>query len=203
MGKVNSIFNISGGLGDYVFYTLNGKQVVRRKAAKKQGPKSVAQKKVKVLNEEFGRVSSAVKLFREALSAEVLALSNPGLHGALMKVLLGVKNEDPAEKGGRTVVGGLATEKGQALFQAFRFPKGGKAQLRMLGAAREGSRVRLQGLGLVPGPVTVIELQLNFETGKFRRAEHILAGNMSGRVAEVTRNLRSRKGYGEFWVAVG
>ena len=42
MGKVHSLFAMSGKIGDYVFYELNGQQIMRKKPAKKKGPKTQA-----------------------------------------------------------------------------------------------------------------------------------------------------------------
>ena len=203
MARVKSILNIKGSLGDYVFYTLNGKHVVRRKPVKKRGKKSAATEKVKVLNNEFSRVSSCSRLLRDALEPEVEALRNTALHSALMKMLLAVKNEDTADKGMRTVYGGLQTEKGRELFSAFRFQKHRKARPVLRSATRNVSTIELKFLGTLPKDSKILEVQLDVEAGKFRRAEHQLSVPEGSDTIVLKRQLRSRKGFTEFWFLSG
>lgn len=203
MARVDSIFNMRGSLGDYVFYTLNGKQVARRKPKKKKGRKADAQENVKVLNNEFAKVSSAAKLFRQALDAECEALRNPGIHSGLMKTLLAVKNTDVAEKGYRTVAGGLETEKGREAFRNFKFQKQRKSAPMLISATRKVSDVELRVSGVLPKSFKIIEMQLDFEGGKFRRAEHPFEDFGGGNAIFLKRSLRSKKGYTEFWMLGG
>ena len=102
MGKVNSIFKVSGKLGDYVFYELNGKQVVRKAAGKKRGPKSEAQKKNEVQNTEFAKASSAGKFLRAGLAEECRRMNDRYLYRKVNKLMLELKAADGAEKGQRT-----------------------------------------------------------------------------------------------------
>lgn len=203
MARVDSIFKIQGSLGDYVFYTLNGKQVARRKPAKKRGKKYEASVKIKELNDEFSGVSSAAKLIRRALEAECRALANPALHDGLMKVLLAIKNTDAAEKGCRKVIGGLQTEKGRLALRDFKFQKQRKSAPMLLSATRNVSDVELRFSGVLKSGFTVIELQLDFEKGKFRRAEHRFESFPGGEAVSLKRSLRSKKGYTEFWFLSG
>lgn len=203
MATVKSIFNIRGGLGDYVFYTLNGKQVARRKPAKKRDRKSETYAKVQVLNSEFAHVASCSKLIREALQPECAQLNNPALHSALMKTLLTIKNNDAAEKGFRTVVGGLSAEASCKIFREFRFQKHRKARPMLVSAKRKGSDIQLDFSRTVSEKTSLIELQLNFETGKFRRAEHAVEQPAGKNSMVLKRSLRSKKGFREFWFLSG
>ena len=195
MGKVNSIFKVSGKLGDYVFYELNGKQVVRKAAGKKRGPKSEAQKKNEVQNTEFAKASSAGKFLRAGLAEECGRMNDRYLYRKVNKLMLELKAADGAEKGQRTPAGGLGTPEGRAILRDFRFHKKYGHFPKLNSAVRQRGKAVLQ-LSPSRQPVEgITELQINLDNGDFRRqvlaAPEISAQNR----AEVPLGFRRRKGY--------
>ena len=195
MGKVNSVFKVSGKLGDHVFYQLNGKQVVRKLAGKKRGPKSEAQKKNKVLNTEFAKASSAGKFLRTALAEECSRMNDRYLYRKVNKLMLELKAADGAEKGQRTPGGGLVTPEGRAILRDFRFHKKYGHFPKLNSAAREKGKAVLH-LSPSRQPVEgVTELQINLENGDYRSHVHGTPEVSAQNLAEVSLHFRRRKGY--------
>ncbi|WP_133440389.1 hypothetical protein [Chryseobacterium salivictor] len=151
MGKVHSLFEISGKVGDYVFYELNGQQVIRKAPSKKKGPKTEAQKSVALQNTEFGKASSAGKMLRVALAEECSRLHDRYLYQRVSKLMLRLKSCDGAPVGSRTVQGGLTTGEGQAALANFHFQKVQKNFPQLLNAVyRQGIFVSLFSLLRTP-----------------------------------------------------
>ena len=123
MGKVHSLFDVTGTVGEYVFYTLNGQQIMRKKPAKKKGPKIPPHLNVQQQNSEFGRASSAGKTLRLAFAEECRSINDSYLYQRISQLMLQIKKYDPAPLGLRTVSGGLSTKEGQTLFSQFHFQK--------------------------------------------------------------------------------
>ena len=75
MAKYQSIVKISGALDNYVFYELNGVQVMRKKSgfSKEAYNSNPKYQKVRENSNEFGHSSKSGKAIREAL-AEFLKL---------------------------------------------------------------------------------------------------------------------------------
>lgn len=203
MARVKSTRTFVGTVEDKVYYILNGQPVVRSKPKKKRGPKPKSHEKVKTLNNEFAAVSSAAKLLRQALEAECAAMNNSALHSGLMKTFLAIKNEDPAEKGQRTLEGGLTTAKGIQLLKNYRFQKHRYARPSLMGAEQSGTQVTLRFSEPPQPPCSLIELQISFSKGDFRRAEHDVPELSTTSTALLTRKLRSKKGYTEMWFLKG
>ncbi|MGA9213249.1 hypothetical protein [Kaistella sp.] len=57
MGKVHFLLGINGKVGGFVFYELNGQQMVRKIAEKKKSTKTEGQKIVLQQNTEFSKAS--------------------------------------------------------------------------------------------------------------------------------------------------
>jgi hypothetical protein len=73
---------------------------------------------------EFGKCSAAGKAIREKIKS-VFKSSDKQCYQRLVKVLWQVKENDPAEKGHRTVEGGLNTEVGRKILRGFVFNQRG------------------------------------------------------------------------------
>ena len=203
MGKVHSLFNMSGSIGDYVFYELNGQQIMRKKPAKKKGPKTQAQEKVMLQNTEFGHASSAGKTLRLALAEECKSFPDPYLYQRVSRLMLLIKSCDPASVGLRTVSGGLATDAGQALFSRFHFHKKQKDFPSLRDIYLEKGQLHCD-LSLPKNhPFTLIELQINFEKGHFRRTEQVITNAKNNERLIVKKALRSKKGFVDFLMITG
>ena len=203
MGKVHSIFGMTGSIGDYVFYELNDQQIMRKKPAKKKGPKTQAQKEVLLQNTEFGRASSAGKTLRLALAEECTRLNDPYLYQRVSQLMLKIKSCDPAPIGLRTVSGGLATDEGQTLFAQFHFQKKQKNFPTSLHITLEKGQLHCDLSMSTKQLFTLIELQINFEKGQFRREEHVITDAKNNEVLIVKKALRAKKGFVEFLMISG
>lgn len=200
MGNYKSIFKINGKVGDYVFYELNGKPVVRMKAKNKKGPKSSAQKENEKKNREFALVSKAGKYFREALADECQLLGDRYFYQRINKLFLTIKNCDTAPEGSRTVAGGLATEEGAKIFGTFRFAPKRKRSCALSGVTVNGADVNLVISGTSLQTFQIVELQMDFSSGKFRIHTHDFDLKTPAATLQFTRNFRSRMDYMEIWL---
>ncbi len=177
MGKVHSLFGMSGKIGDYVFYELNGQQIMRKKPAKKKGPKTQAQKEVVLQNTEFGLASTAGKTLRLALAEECTRFHDPYLYQRVSQLMLYIKSCDPAPIGLLTVSGGLGTDAGQELFSRFHFQK----------KKKDFPHLR----------------DTHFEKGQFRRAEQVITDAKNNEILIVKKTLRAKKGFVDFVMISG
>lgn len=203
MGKVHSLFGMSGKIGDYVFYELNGQQIMRKKPAKKKGPKTQAQKEVLLQNTEFGIASTAGKTLRLALAEECTRFHDPYLYQRVSRLMLHIKSCDPAPNGLRTVSGGLATDAGQELFARFHFQKKQKDFPHLRDTHFEKGQLHCDLSLPTNYPFTLIELQINFEKGQFRRAEHLITDAKNNEILIVKKTLRAKKGFVDFLMIAG
>src|SRR5690606_19072460 len=137
MGKYHTLFTISGKVGGYVYYVLNGKQVVRKAAGKRKGAKTKGEEERVLYNTEFGRASAAGKVLRQALAEELLKLNDRYLYQRVNRLMLQLRSLDPCASGERTVAGGLDTEDGQALLAGFLFHKTHASSPKLLSAQRK------------------------------------------------------------------
>lgn len=195
MGKVNSIFRVRGKLGDCVFYQLNGKQVVRKLAGKKRGPKSEAQKQNEIRTTEFGKASSAGKFLRTALAEECSRLNDRYLYQRVSALMLALKAADPSESGQRTPHGGLGTEEGRALLRDFRFHKKNGYFPKLHSAVRSNGTATLHFSTSTTAVAGITEVQINLKNGDFRKHVHAAPELGAGTIAEVKLHFRQRKGY--------
>lgn len=195
MGKVHSIFGINGKLGDYVFYELNGQPVVRKVAEKKKNPKTEAQKIVLQQNTEFGKASAAGKALRIALATECEHLTDRYLYQRVSQLMLKLKSCDTTPHGLRTVAGGLTTKEGQYLLSSFNFHTKQKNFPQLLSAERRGGHLFLTISSDNAMNARIVELQINFETGKFRWQVHVLPETEKEDVFILKKQFRQKKGF--------
>ena len=200
MATYQSIFKINGQLGDYVFYKLNGKTVVRRKAKKRKGAKSTAQNNNEKKNTEFAEVMKAGKHFRNALEEEYLDINDGLLYQRLNSLFLNIKNCDTAEEGCRTLAGGLDTAEGKKLLAKFRFPKKRKSYPEICRFSVNGTKVSFEFNRTIAKAFTITELQIDLENGKFRKFEHsVTASDEKGHFC-IRKQFRKKKGFTEFYL---
>ncbi|MBW8362132.1 MAG: hypothetical protein K0M56_08110 [Kaistella sp.] len=203
MGKVKAIFKLSGKVGDYVFYKMNGKQVVRKAAAKKKGPKTAAQENSAHLPSEFGEASTDGKTLRTALAEECSGLKDRQLYYRVAKLMVALKSEDPAPKSERTAAGGMATAAGREIFSSFSFQKKPENFPRLFGAERQNCGISLQLSAAGTSKIAITEVQIHFKTKKFRRQVHPLpVPNASGDLV-LSKTFRPKKGFTELLMISG
>lgn len=124
MATYESLIKIKGAVGDLVFYTLNGKNVVRKKSGfnKTAFKKSPAYEKVRQNSSEFGHCSKVGKIIRQVSDQYIKQAEDPLLYQKFAKLMTEIKNlDDTSERGNRTVGKGLVTEKGKLLLRKFQF----------------------------------------------------------------------------------
>lgn len=130
MAKYNSIVNISGAIGDLVFYNLNGTQVVRKKSGFNTADFKTKEsyKKVRENSTEFGHCSKAGKMLREALTEYISNSGDKYLYQKFAKVMTEIKNLDKtSEPGKRRIENGLLQPEGRSLLKQFKFGNIGNA----------------------------------------------------------------------------
>jgi hypothetical protein len=124
MATYESLIEITGSVGDLVFYRLNGKNVVRKKSGfnKKAFKKSPSYEKVRQNSSEFGHCSKSGKLIRNCIDRYIKESGDPLLYQSFARLMTDIKDLDVlSERGKRSVTNGLATEKGKQLLKAFQF----------------------------------------------------------------------------------
>jgi len=124
MATYESLIKINGAVGDLVFYTLNGKNVVRKKSGfnKTAFKKSPAYEKVRQNSSEFGHCSKVGKIIRQVLDQYIKQADEPLLYQKFAKLMTEIKDFDEiSERGKRTVENGIITEKGKLLLRKFQF----------------------------------------------------------------------------------
>lgn len=203
MGKVQSIFKMNGKLGGYVFYQLNGKQVARKLAGKKRGPKSEAQKKNEVQNKEFAKASSAGKFLRAALAEECGRLNDRYLYQKINKLMLELRAADSAQIGLRKPAGGLYTPQGHVLMRDFRFHKKYGSFPKLLSAVRHEGTAMLHLSPSRSAVAGITELQINLDNGDFRRHVHAAPEMTPENLMELRLNFRRKRGYTELLLIWG
>lgn len=124
MATYESIIKITGSVGDLVFYTLNGKNIVRKKSGfnKNAFKKSPTYEKVRQNSSEFGHCSTVGKIIRQALDPYIKAAEDPLLYQSFARLMTEVKDLDLiSERGKRTVKNGISSENGKDLIKKFQF----------------------------------------------------------------------------------
>ncbi|MGK6341149.1 hypothetical protein ACMGDK_02855 [Chryseobacterium sp. DT-3] len=124
MATYESLIKIKGSVGDLVFYSLNGKNVVRKKSGfnKTAFKKSPSYEKVRQNSSEFGHCSKAGKTIRSCIETYIKECDEPLLYQRFAKLMTTIKDLDMiSEKGKRTVQNGLLTEQGLTLLKEFKF----------------------------------------------------------------------------------
>ena len=203
MGKVHSILRLSGKVGDYVYYTLHGKKVVRKAAQKRRGPKTEGEKARTLQNSEFGKAAAAGKALRGALAEECRKLHDRYLYQRVNRLMPQLRSCDEAAAGSRTAAGGLATAAGQELLACFLFHKKRVNFPRLLKATRQRGTLLLQYKTAEPMPATLLEVQINFKNGAFRRHEHPFPQGLPDGAVTVKRKFRSKKGFTDLLLISG
>jgi len=110
MATYKSPVEIKGKIGDLVFYTLNGKPVVRRKSGfSKEGfENNPNYKRVKENSTEFGHCSKSGKAIRVALEPYLGDCEDKYLYQKFAKVMTQIKDLDAVSgKGKRRIEKGL------------------------------------------------------------------------------------------------
>ncbi|WP_304344847.1 hypothetical protein [Chryseobacterium koreense] len=202
MGSFDSFLGITGKVGDCVFYTLNGKPVVRRVQKKKKGAKSAAQIAAQKKNTEFGKASAAGKYLRRALQHECETLRDVFLYQRINQLLLRIKNLDPAPDGEKTVKGGLSTTQGAELLLGFRFRKNKKYSKEIMFSPSANGEIAIIGANPTEVPFQIIELQINFKNGQFRRETAPAESSETDAVCW-KRIFRRKKDYSHFLFVFG
>ncbi|MBK1896472.1 hypothetical protein [Chryseobacterium paridis] len=126
MATYESLIKITGSVGDLVFYTLNGKNIVRKKSGfnKTAFKKSPTYEKVRQNSSEFGHCSKVGKIIRLALDPYIKAAEDPLLYQSFAKLMTEIKDLDlTSEKGKRTIRNGISGETGKGLLRKFQFGK--------------------------------------------------------------------------------
>ena len=203
MGKLHTIFNLSGKVGDYVYYTLNGKRVARRIAKKKRGPKSQGEKERLLHNKDFGKASRAGKFLRGALYEELLLLHDRYVYQRVNRLMAQLFLCDPAVPGERLVAAGLMTKEGQALFSRFLFHQKPIPYPQLIKATRAAGQLCHEFSGISSGSLELVELQINFSNGQFRKYGHRIEELPADGCIMLKRKFRSRKGYTDIVMVSG
>lgn len=126
MAKYKSLVELSGSIGDLVFYNLNGTPVVRRKSGfSKEGYESNPKyQKVRENSQEFGHCSKSGKLIRKSLEDFIGDCEDKYLYQKFAKVMTQIKDLDTKnEKGKRRIEIGLQNPKAYELLADFQFGK--------------------------------------------------------------------------------
>ncbi len=124
MAKYKTPIEINGTLGDLVYYTLNGVNVVRRKSG--FNTQSYQQKEsyeaVRQNSSEFGHCSKAGKTLREALKEYLSHANDKYLYQKVARLMTTLKDLDQTQgKGKRRVYNGITTQMGKAALRKFQF----------------------------------------------------------------------------------
>lgn len=126
MATYESLIKIKGSVGDLVFYTLNGKNIVRKKSGfnKTAFKKNPSYEKVRQNSSEFGHCSKTGKIIRNSLELYLKETGDALLYQSFAKLMTEIKDLDTiSERGKRTVEKGLKSEEGEKLLKAFQFGK--------------------------------------------------------------------------------
>lgn len=124
MATYEGLIKIKGSVGDLVFYTLNGKNVVRKKSGfnKKAFKKDPSYEKVRQNSSEFGHCSKMGKIIRNSLDIFLKESGDALLYQKFARLMTEIKDLDIISgRGKRTVENGLKTDAGKKLLNAFQF----------------------------------------------------------------------------------
>ena len=197
MAKIDKNGQWHGKLGDYVYYVVNGKQLKRRVAAPRRGPKTEGMKRNALFSTEFGKAVAAGKWLRTALEPECTRLQYRDLYQRVTALMVKLKTCHESSEGSRTCTGGLATANGKMILQNFTFHPAKVRYPKLLRAVREGSKMAVQIKPYRRSGLLLTELQINLATGAFRRHEYNLPASGTENPLVIKKNYRSKKGYTE------
>ncbi|NML68691.1 hypothetical protein HHL23_02605 [Chryseobacterium sp. RP-3-3] len=166
MATYESLIKINGSVGDLVFYSLNGKNVVRKKSGfnKTAFKKSPSYEKVRQNSSEFGHCSKAGKTIRSCIEGYIKEAGDPLLYQKFAKLMTAIKDLDiVSERGKRTVQNGLITLEGLKLLKEFRFGKKGNIYPEV-SVLEENDNKTLNLGGLLSGDdIVIITIQPDLE----------------------------------------
>ncbi|WP_419870916.1 hypothetical protein [Chryseobacterium sp. CT-SW4] len=178
MATYESLIKLKGSVGDLVFYTLNGKNVVRKKSGfnKAAYKKNPAYEKVRQNSSEFGHCSKVGKIIRTALDGYIKESGEPLLYQRFARLMTQIKDLDGlSEKGKRTVYNGLNTEEGKMLLKKFQMGK--KSSLEHLAVSMGLWDKTLHIKDLTADEVIITTLKINFEDYEVNAAEETIPFN--------------------------
>lgn len=176
MATYESVIKITGAVGDLVFYTLNGKNVVRKKSGfnKAAFKKNPSYEKVRQNSSEFGHCSKIGKIIRKSLEVYIKESGDPLLYQKFAKVMTAIKDLDIiSERGKRTVENGLKTEEGRKLLRAFQL---GTIHT-VSDCIRSQNHVLYKNKGCTTDEGVILTLQLDSESYSIETHEEIISWN--------------------------
>lgn len=186
---------LHGKLGNEVYYVLNGKQVKRKVCSPRKGPKTEGMKISEKHSAEFGKASSSGKHLRSALAKECQCLQDRYLYQRVNSLMCKLKNFDSAPVGNRTANGGLQTPAGQNLFAQSIFHHTDKDRQALVKAVIGKLGIALHFISSPKPNLHIIILQINLETGDYRRHDGGLLSVLPGESTVIKNNYPSKKGY--------
>ena len=74
---------------------------------------------------------------------------------------------------------------------------------KLLSAKRKGTQIRIEVSEVSPRPTELLEVQINFNNGIFRKHSHSYPDGIAEREVIVKRQFRSRKGFTDFLMISG
>ncbi|REC63668.1 hypothetical protein DRF65_02840 [Chryseobacterium pennae] len=173
MATYESLIKIKGAVGDLVFYTLNGKNVVRKKSGfnKTAFKKDPSYEKVRQNSSEFGHCSKMGKIIRKSIDLYLKETGDTLLYQKFAKLMTEIKDLDTiSEKGKRTVENGLKTEEGKKLLTTFQF---GEIKNVALEVQRQDYTLRIKE-NAEAGKAIIITINLNSENYTVEKTEEDL-----------------------------
>ncbi|MEJ5103911.1 hypothetical protein [Chryseobacterium sp. MYb328] len=173
MATYESLIKIKGAVGDLVFYTLNGKNVVRKKSGfnKTAFKKDPSYEKVRQNSSEFGHCSKMGKIIRKSIDLYLKETGDTLLYQKFAKLMTEIKDLDAiSEKGKRTVENGLKTEEGKKLLTNFQF---GEIKNVALEVQRQDYTLRIKE-NAEAGKAIIITIKLNSENYTVEKTEEDL-----------------------------
>ncbi|BAP31494.1 uncharacterized protein CHSO_2457 [Chryseobacterium sp. StRB126] len=176
MATYESLIKIKGSVGDLVFYTLNGKNVVRKKSGfnKKAFKKDPSYEKVRQNSSEFGHCSKTGKIIRNSLDIYLKETGDTLLYQRFAKLMTEIKDLDIISgRGKRTVENGLKTEDGKKLLTTFQF---GEIKNVLTEIERQDHTLYIKG-NQSKKKATIIALKLDSENYTVEKTEEDLSLN--------------------------
>ncbi|WP_080779103.1 hypothetical protein [Chryseobacterium phocaeense] len=167
MATYESLIKIKGSVGDLVFYSLNGKNVVRKKSGfnQKAFKKDPSYEKVRQNSSEFGHCSKAGKMIRSCIQNYIKEAGDPLLYQKFAKLMTLIKDLDMvSERGKRTVEKGLGTQEGVKLLKGFRFENIENIPPELTLYEENESRILKVGDEFSGDEIILVTLQPDFET---------------------------------------
>ena len=149
MPKQNGFLKVEGTMGDVSFYKKGEDFFIRSKGgvSKERILTDPAFKRTRENGTEFGTITSAGRLFRNANAILIKKAYDGTLNTRLTHLLAKVKNADLVSvRGQRNITGGLTTPEGKAFLRGFDFNS--RSQLRSIFAAPYTLDIATGKLGL-------------------------------------------------------